>query len=549
MASLNAHTAPLGIENARHLLRRASFAYTRPLIEQFAVLTPQEALSLLFRDLPQTLLLPYDPLPSGNPDGFWTSSANNPSAFAGQDRKTTIVAGWWFYNAIKSPTLKYKMSHFLSTRFTVEKANNAGSATDFYDYIQLLLFYSYGNYKTLAKKMTVNNSMLTYLNNTANNQEAPNENYAREFLELFTIGKGPQIGPGDYTNYTEADIVQAAKLLTGFKKEPDRSIIDADTGIPRGYNSFPNHEGNPKTFSAAFNNKTIIPATTAEEMDRELSDYIDMIFDQEATSKNICRKLYSYFVKSKISIETENDIIVPLAQQLLENDYEIAPVLRRLLESLHFYDLDDSDSNDETIGGMIKAPIQILSEVAVALEAAIPDPETEPEAFYITFWQQFAHDVFLKEANMLLFDPDNVAGHPAYYQTPDYDKSWISAATLVARYRLSESLLDGLNRIGGNEDIAAKINILDVVADAAIFPIPDDPYILTAELCNTLFAQATDDERINFFMNTFLLQGQPVGDWTALWSFYIEANFTSVADLRLRSLVTNILKAPECQMF
>ena len=359
MASLDLNTAVLGLKNARHLLRRSSFAYHQDTISQFSVLTPSQAIDILLTDPPLILDLPYDP--SG--DGYWTTSPNLPTSFNDQNRKASIVSGWWWYNAIHSTTLKYKLSHFLSTRFTVQKTNGAGSATEFYDYLCLLLFYSYGNYKTLAKKMTLNNSMLNYLNNTSNSKVAPNENYAREFLELFTIGKGAPIAPGNYTNYTEHDIVQAAKVLTGFKRQSDRSILDAVTGIPKGNNLFSDHDTSSKTFSSAFNSTTIQPATDANGMQNELDDFVEMIFNQSATAQTICRKIYTYFVKSEITPEVENDIILPLASELLANGYEIIPVLRKLLTSLHFYDLDDSNSNDEIIGGLLKSPIQQLSEL------------------------------------------------------------------------------------------------------------------------------------------------------------------------------------------
>ena len=95
----------------------------------------------------------------------------------------------------------------------------------FYDYLRLLNFYALGNIKTFAKKITLDNAMLRYLDNTENNATNPNENYAREFLELFTILKGPQVSDENYTNYTEIDIQQAAKVFTGFKKK-ERQIYN-----------------------------------------------------------------------------------------------------------------------------------------------------------------------------------------------------------------------------------------------------------------------------------------------------------------------------------
>jgi uncharacterized protein (DUF1800 family) len=518
------------------------------LIDQYALLTPNQALNLLLTTSPLTVQYPYDPLPTTAPDGFWTESTASATSFTGQARKGAIVGGWWWYNAINSPNLKYKLSHFLSTCFTVE-TSGSGTPTEFYDYIRLLLFYSYGNYKTLAKKMTLNNSMLTYLNNTTNSKTAPNENYAREFLELFTIGKGPQIGIGDYTNYTEADIVQAARVLTGFRRVSARNVIDPDTTLPKGYNLFSAHHTSPKTFGSAFNNTVIAAATTDVGMDTELNDFVNMVFNQQVTAKNICRKLYIYFVKGTITPEVETDIITPLAQDFYNNGYEIAPIIRRLLESQHFYDLDDSDATNETIGGIIKSPLQQISEVCTYLQATISNPITNPYDFYYKFWSLFAHNSFLTGANMILFDPENVAGHPAYYQAPDFDKNWISASTLIARYRLGESLLDGNNRISGNATIITKINISNVIKTSNIISVANDPYILTSELCNALFAQNPDTNRVNYFMNSFLLQGLATFYWTNAWDDFMATNTNTVVESRLKLLVTNILRAPESQMF
>jgi uncharacterized protein (DUF1800 family) len=548
MASLNQNTNILGIKNAKHLLRRASFVYTKTLIDQYALLTPNQALNLLLTTSPLVVQYPFDPLPTTAPDGFWTESTASATSFTGQARKGTLVGGWWWYNAINSPNLKYKLSHFLSTCFTVEMSGS-GTPTEFYDYIRLLLFYSYGNYKALAKKMTLNNSMLTYLNNTANSKTAPNENYAREFFELFTIGKGPQIGIGNYTNYTEADIVQAARVLTGFRRVSARNVIDPDTNLPKGYNLFSQHHTSAKTFSSAFNNTVIRAATTDVGMDTELNDFVNMVFNQQATAKDICRKLYIYFVKGTITPEVETDIITPLAQDFYNNGYEIAPIIRKLLESQHFYDLDDSDATNETIGGIIKSPLQQISEVCTYLQATISNPNTNQYDYYYKFWNLFANNSFLTGANMILFDPDSVAGHPAYHQGPDYDKNWISASTLIARYRLGESLLDGYNRISGNATIITKINISNVIKTSNIISVANDPYILTSELCNALFAQIPDANRVNYFMNSFLLQGLATFYWTNAWDDFMATNTNTVVESRLKLLVTNILRAPESQMF
>ena len=553
MASLTPNKNALGTVFARHLLRRTSFVYSKTIIDQFSVLTPSQAIDLLLVNDTLTLPLPYDPSPTSAPDGFWTevpSTTTLPSAFNAQTRKRSIVAGWWWFNAISSPTLKYKLCHFLSTRFTVEKSL-CGASTYFYDHIRLLLFYAAnGNYKELAKKVTLDNSILIYLNNTSNTKSAPNENYAREFFELFTIGKGPQIAAGNYSNYTEADIVQAARILTGFRVKSDRSVIDAITGIPKGYNVFSSHDStSAKLFSSAFGNTSIASATDANSMDTELNAFVEMVFKQHATAKNICRKMYIYFVKSTITAEVETDIITPLATDLYNNGYNILPVLRRLLTSQHFYDLDDSKATDETIGGILKSPLQQVSEMVTYLKATIPDPTTNSYEFYINFWNNFVHNTFLTGANMTLFDPDNVAGHLAYYQAPDFDKAWISSSTLIAKYRVGESLLDGYNRISGNSSIKAKINISEVIKSGNFISNASDAFTLTSELCNDLFAQVPDSDRINYFMNSFLLQGLADNYWTSAWDSYLSDGKNSVVEPRLKLLVTKILSAPESQLF
>ena len=549
MASLNPNTNVLGAVNAKHLLKRATFTYTKTLVDQYALLTPAQALGLLLQDSPLVVPIPYDPLPTSAPDGFWTESTALPTSFTAQARKATIVSGWWWYNAIKTPSLKFKLSHFLSTRFTVEKANNIGSATEFYDHIRLLQFYAFGNYKTLAKKVTLDNSMLQYLNNTNNSRNSPNENYAREFFELFTIGKGPQIAAGNYTTYTEADVVQAARVLTGFRRKNDRTIIDPATGIPKGYNLFSQHHLSPKVFSSAFNNTTINAATSDVTMDVELDSFVNMVFNQMATAKNICRKLYIYFVKGTITAEVETDIITPLAQFLFNNNYELAPTVRKLLESQHFYDLDDSNATDETIGAIIKSPLQQVSEICTYLKATIPNPTTDALNYYNQFWTRFVHDSFLTGANMILFDPDNVAGHLAYYQAPNFDKNWISSSTLIARYRLGESLLDGFNRINGNSNIVGKINISDVIRNGGLISAADDPVVLTTELCNALFAQVPNASRVAYYMNSFLLQGLATFYWNDAWTNYLTTSNNSVVEPRLKLLVSKLLSAPESQIF
>jgi hypothetical protein len=137
----------------------------------------------------------------------------------------------------------------------------------------------------------------------------------------------------------------------------------------------------------------------------------------------------------------------------------------------------------------------------------------------------------------------------AYYQAPEFDRSWVSSSTLIARYRLGESLLDGVNRISGNANTAAKINISSVIQNGGLISDASDPVALTTELCNAIFAQNPNTDRIAYFMNSFLLQGSVNYYWTDAWNTYLSSANNSVVEPRLKLLLTKLLSSPESQIF
>ena len=132
-------------------------------------------------------------MPLDDPHGYWLSSGVYPPDIQNQPRKRALLSAWWWYNMINRANLKDKLTFFLHTTFTIA-SGDVGASHYFYDHRRLLEFYSEGNLRELAKKITLDNAMLNYLDNTQNNANNPNENYAREFLELFTITKGEQVG-------------------------------------------------------------------------------------------------------------------------------------------------------------------------------------------------------------------------------------------------------------------------------------------------------------------------------------------------------------------
>lgn len=545
MASLTPLGSSLDLRKAKHLLRRATFNFTKEQLNAFVGMTATDAVNSLTTASANTLSEPYDPLPTEAPDGYWTSSTELPNSFTGQGRKRAITAAWWWHNAMQQVTLKHKLSFFLHTSFTVGKDSGVGSATYFYDHLRLLDFYALGNIKTLAKKITLDNGMLDYLDNSQNNKNNPNENYAREFLELFTVLKGEQIGEGNYTNYTEIDIQQAAKVFSGFKKLNDRSAIDADTNIPMGYININQHDTNDKTFTSAFGDQIITGKSTELEIFEELDDFVEMVFAQPETAKAYCRKIYRYFVKSEWPDEVETDIIEPLAQILIDNDYEILPVVTTLLSSEHFYDADDSDATDNIIGSIIKSPLQLLSEICSMFSLEYPDPSTDAYRYYRDFFYYFIHNEYFKSAGMEIFNPDSVAGYPAYYQLPNFDRNWFSSNTLIGRYKLIESLIEGEDTIG-NGNIYAQLDTVTFVKDK--IDNASDPNLLVSEIADLLYPESIDTDRINYFKSFLIDEGFPDYYWTGVWLQYINDNDDVTVRTRLNALVIAMINAAEFQL-
>jgi uncharacterized protein (DUF1800 family) len=539
--TLDQHTQALGLRNAKHLLRRTSFNYTKETLLEFSNLTPEQAFDKLITTQNTKLSEPYDHKPEDNPHGFWTSSPDG-SSLDGQFRKKIYVAYWWLYNGLHQNSLKQKMTFFLHTSFTVSKFN-AGSSVHFYDHMRLLEHYAFGNLKTMSKKITYDNSMLDYLDNTKNNANNPNENYAREFLELFTILKAEQVGNGDYTNYTELDVQQAAKVFSGIKTQYDRTNIDSDTNLPMGRIDAFRHDKDDKTFSYAFDDTVITGSDTEEGIAQELDNFVEMVFSKEATAISFVRKLYRYFVKSEWEDEVEENVIKPLAQQLQTDNYEILPVLKTLLTSKHFYDLDDADNSDEIIGSIIKSPLQICNELISFFKIDIPDPVTESEDFFRFF--DFLYRFYLSAAGMTLWAPDSVAGYPAHYQSPDFDRHWFSSNTVLARYKLIESLLTGRNKIRYNNRINVELNIVEFVQNN----INEPSYAtdLITELADLLYPEPISDERKAYFAQN-LLEGFPDYYWTNAWLGYTGSGDDTVVKSRLNALIIQMINAAEFQI-
>ena len=565
MASLNPYTDLLGSRKAKHLLRRACFSYSKITLDYFATLTPQQAVSELSNEPILFWEHPYDTIVNSNtgvPDAFWMHTTNTtPADFSvGQFRKKAIISGWWWYNAQKQNSLKHKLVFFLHSCFTLSKDDGVAKSSYFYDYLRLLDFYAFGNIKTLAKKITFDNSILYYLDNNTNNKNNPNENYSREFLELFTILKGEQIGEGDYTTYKESDIQNAAKVFSGIKTKPLRDTLDPDTGIPMGYVNTGQHDTTDKIFSSAFNNQTISGQSTQQGVIQEVNDFVEMIFSQQATAKSYCRKLYRFYVKSEWSQEVEDDIITPLSSQLIANNFNLHEVLETLLMSQHFYDEDSSDNTDEIIGSVVKSPLQLISETLQLLDISLPNPEasaTNPpgsfsndQIYFHKFYYHFSYLGFFASTGINPFSPETVAGYPAMYQTPSFDRNWFSSNTVIGRYKLIECLITGRNNIlNNNMNIRVQFNSVDYVENSGNFSTATatDATTLVTEIAELLYCESIDSTRITYFVS-ILTDGLEAYYWNTAWNDYLQTGNTVQVKIRLDALFTAMINAAEFQL-
>lgn len=551
MASLTAKTGTLGHRLAAHLIRRTTYHPTKALIDSFAAMTVTQAINSLMTEQALNVPIPIDWKNGGNP---WIDPTTNFRYLDGPNAPLSTnpflrryIRSHWLDEARLDQTIHHKMTFFLHSIWVIDGGTSI--AEEYWNYFRLLRYSALGNFKELAKKMTLDRQMLRYLDNHTNNKNNPNENYAREFLELFTIGKGEQVGDGDYTTFQELDVAMATKVLTGWKINYSTIFddIDPETNIARGYPSFGNHDLTDKTFSSAFGNHTITAATDADDMFRELDDFVEMVFAQEHTALNICRRMYQFFVSRKITEEIETDIIAPLATTLRDNDYVLEPALRQLLSSVHFYDEDDSSGTDEIIGAMIKSPVDLTLHAMNFFEVSPPDPHNSPWHHYHGFYYRAFQLCFGQNSGMHIWEPTSVAGYPAYYQEPIYHRNWFNSATIVSRYKLPEQLLTNSCVINENSLAGVQFFVVPFMANSGIFTDPGDASLLVMELATYLYCEMPDSERLQYFVDVL------VGDfdeayWADLWTYYINSNEEDMVKSPLEDLFKAMLYAPEFQL-
>ena len=519
------YTGPWGFEQAAHLLRRTTMGPNYTLLKEAVDLGLDATVANLLADYP----LPTPPLNPNYQDdpevpvgGTWIEAPYSASTnFVGY--RTQSLYSWAMGNMLaEGMSIREKMTLFWHNHFVVA----IGTVNDpkfIYHYINTLRAGALGNFRQLVKDISIDPAMLRYLNGNQNTKNAPNENYARELLELFTIGKGPQVGPGDYTNYTEQDVTEIAKVLTGWV---DTGYLTVNPAIPVGSAFVTNrHNTATKQLSYRFDN-AVIPNANANEY----ANLIDIIFQQEEVARFICRKLYRWFVYYVIDDLVETEVIEPMAQVLIDNDYEIYPVLEALFKSEHFF-------NVLNIGPMIKNPVDFILTSSKSLDMEVP---TNLSGQYRS-WLKMAEPLIALQ--MQIFNPPDVAGWKAYYQEPLFYRQWINSVTLPFRMLIT----DALSTIGYN--IGAGITLkIDVLALVATFDDPSDPNALIDEFSQILFPQPITNNQ-KTYLKDVLIPGLPDFEWTVEYLDYLSdptnPAFSGPVELKLRFLLKAMMNMPE----
>lgn len=536
-AGLEPYTGKWVAREAAHLLRRTTFGPTRAEIEWAQSQGLQAVLDRLFEEHP----LPDPPVnhdESGDPNvpigEVWLDEPYASGINLRKYRKESFKA-WTIGLAVdQGISIREKLTLFWHNHFAISELITKDPKV-LYKYSTTLRSHAWGNFRELVKKITVDPGMLRFLNGNQNTKEAPNENYARELLELYTVGKGPLVAPGDYTNYTEGDIREIARILTGWK-ERGHYTYNPDTKVESFFREN-DHDTGDKTLSQRLGGVTI-----SNMGEQEYAHLVDIIFQQPAAARHICRKLYRWFVFHEIDDQVEQEIIGPMAQQLIAEDFEIRPVLETLLSSAHFF-------HSQNLGPMIKSPMDFAVSAIRQLEVALP---TELAPRYHSLYKIYEEMIGM---GMEYYKPPEVAGWKAWYQMPLYYRSWATSTTLQLRSKFVKDLLGQGIEVDDDHAVLLRAHPLDILNG---LDKPEDPNHIVRVFADLLFPMpltGTIDGQGAFVSGQYyglkdvLIPGLPDFEWMIEYTDYLanpgDPDKEGAIDGKIRQLLQLMLSLAE----
>ncbi|NOT38273.1 MAG: DUF1800 family protein [Saprospiraceae bacterium] len=397
------------------------------------------------------------------------------------------------------------------------------------------------SFKKILTDITLDFTMLRYLNGYVNSKAAPDENYAREIQELFAIGKGPDSG------YTEDDIKEAAKIFTGWSYTTNKyDTTPATPSLPRLLpnndpatpKEFTSRSGNhyyqdpkdpkksyEKKFSAFYNDKVIkhpdtvdskgnLLTPTYDTMKAELDQFIDMLLATDECARHLVRRFYIFFIHYNITPEIEQNFIKPLAADYKKDNYDTKKMLKAFFTSAEFY-------NSCNRGAMVKSPATFIVSLLRQFGMKLPTSDT--------IEAQYAFRSTIKNYGINMgqdfMDAPDVAGWPAYYQVPSFHEMWLNTATYPQRKTFYENMLkNGIT--SGSLYFEAKSQglkfTIDFVEFTKGFSKPDDPNVLIDESCALLFGAPVSQSVKDQLKKNYLLQQQSTDYyWTNAYNEYV----------------------------
>jgi uncharacterized protein (DUF1800 family) len=286
---------------------------------------------------------------------------------------------WWLNRMLNTPApLQEKMALYFHGHFTSAAIQKGVTPKMTLDQNQLFREGALGNLRDLTWKVSIDPAMLIYLDNAKNDAQHPNENYARELMELFTLG---------VDHYTERDVRESARAWTGWivPRRTRKAMFVASR-----------HDNGVKTFLGKTGNFTG-------------RDIVDIIYDQRACATFWANSLLNFFVYNN----PEPQLIDAVADVIRKNDYNLRPVMSTLLRSKVFF-------SDRAYRALVKSPVEFVIGTYKAMD--LKDVDTSAQRALVQMGQ-------------ILFYPPNVAGWPG-------GANWLTSQTVIARENFAAGLMN-----------------------------------------------------------------------------------------------------------
>ena len=369
---------PWDKRRVQHLFRRTGFGADLPTIQAALGQAPGAVVDFIVNN---ALAQPLSPQPFW---AFWSLSN-----YQNQEQAIEQIFEWrrvWTRDMLDSG-FRGKLTLFWHNHF-VTRLESYGCPSYFYQYHKVLQERALGDFREFVRAIGLTPAMLVFLNGVQNTRFQPNENYARELYELFTLGAD--------SGYTQTDIVNTARALTG-------------------YNGLGEYCG-PIAFVPAFwdpGQKTIFGQTGAWGYD----DVINILFEQRAPliASYICRKIYRYFVSPQV----DEGIVEQMAATFQSNNFQLAPVFRQLFKSEHFFD-------DDSIGVEVKSPLELMLTFIKETQYQQMTDQDIDAVLYLA-----------AELGQELANPTDVAGWPG-------NRAWVNSNTLTGRWQAARLIIYNL---------------------------------------------------------------------------------------------------------